>query len=78
MYNKNRIEYLESLMPKTCIDKKTNKTMTVDEKYSDSFSKYAVYLGNGVYSWRGIVSTDTQELYMLVVLRCEGIDFEEI
>lgn len=65
----NRIKYLESLVP---------KNIDIYEKYYDNFSKYAQYMGNGVYSYRGILSTDTRELFLLTSLRQLGITYKEI
>jgi hypothetical protein len=63
-----RIKYLESLIPK-----ETN----IEEKYYNNFSKYAQYMGNGVYSYRGIASTDTRELFLMTSLRQLGVNYEE-
>jgi hypothetical protein len=65
----NRIKYLESLVP---------KNIDINEKYYDNFSKYAQYMGNGVYSYRGILSTNTRELFLLTSLRQLGITYKEI
>jgi hypothetical protein len=65
--DKDRVTYLESLVPKE-----------IEKKYTESFGKYAQYNGNGVYSWRGIVATDTRELFLMGVCRQEKIEFEEI
>ena len=46
-------------------------------EYRNNFNNYARYMGNGVYSWKGIYSTDTQELYLLGVLHSEGIKVVE-
>jgi len=62
---KKRIEYLESLIP---------KGVDIDKKYFDRFTKYAYYMGNGVYQYRGIYSTDTRELFLITSLLQEGID----
>lgn len=60
-----RIEWLESLIP---------KGVDINEKYGDKFGKYARYMGNGVYQYRGIYSTDTRELFLITSLLQEGID----
>lgn len=65
----NRIEYLQSKLP---------KDLDIDAKYGKNFDKYARYLGNGVYDWRGIKATDTQELFLIGVLKQENIKFKEI
>ena len=64
-----RIAYLESLIP---------KNINIDEKYFNNFSKYAQYMGNGVYSYRGILSTDTRELFLMTSLKNLNIQYEEI
>lgn len=65
-----RIEYLESLIPKDREDE-------IEKKYRSRFTKGAQYMGNGVYSWMGIVSTNVRELYLMGVLRSENIKFKE-
>ena len=65
--NKDRVTYLGSLV-----------TKELEKKHFDNFSKYAQYHGNGVYSWRGIVATDTRELFLMGICRIENIEFEEI
>ena len=64
-----RIKYLESLIP---------ESTDINQKYFPSFSKYAQYMGNGVYSYRGILSTDTRELFLMHCLRELGINYEEV
>jgi hypothetical protein len=64
-----RIKYLESLVP---------KDLDIEAKYYDKFSKYSRYLGNGVYTMDGHVSTDTRELFLMVCLFREKIKFEQI
>lgn len=64
----NRIQYLESLIP---------KDIDINEKFYDKFSKYAQYMGNGVYSYRGIHSTDTRELFIMTSLRQLDIKYKE-
>ncbi len=49
-----------------------------EAKYVDSFNKHAQYMGNGVYTWRGILSDDTRELFLMGVLRQENISFIEV
>ena len=63
-----RIMYLESKLP---------KGIDFNEKYGKNFDKYARYMGNGVYSWKGLLATDTRELFLLGVLRSEGVEFKE-
>ena len=63
-----RIEWLESLIP---------KGVDIDKKYFDKFTKYTRYMGNGVYQYRNIYSTDTRELFLLTSLIQEGIDVSE-
>lgn len=64
-----RIKYLESKLP-TGLD--------YEGKYYDNFAKYARYMGNGVYTWRGIHATDTRELFLMGVLRMEKVEFKEV
>lgn len=71
---KNRINYLESNLPKEVIDFNGNIT-TVEKKYRANFEKYARYEGNGVYQWKGLRATDTAELFLIGVLRSENISF---
>jgi len=63
-----RIKYLESKLP---------KDLDPNDKYGKNFDKYARYMGNGVYSWKGLMATDTRELFLLGVLRSEGVEFKE-
>jgi hypothetical protein len=70
--NKARIKYLEGRLGKTAKERKA-----IEDKYFDRFSKYATYKGNGVYEWRGILSTDTRELFLMGALRQENISFKE-
>lgn len=67
-----RVEYLESRLGKTKAEREK-----IETKYREKFDKYAQYMGNGVYSWRGILSTDTRELFLMGVLRQEGITYKE-
>lgn len=60
-----RIEWLESLIP---------KGVDINKKYFNRFAKYACYMGNGVYQYRGIYSTDTRELFLITSLLQEGIN----
>lgn len=60
-----RIKYLESLVP---------EGVDIDEKYFNRFAKYACYMSNGVYQYRGVYSTDTRELFLITSLLQEGID----
>jgi hypothetical protein len=63
-----RIKYLESKLP---------KDLDYDLKYGESFAKYARYMGNGVYSWKGLFATDTRELFLIGILRSEGVKFKD-
>jgi hypothetical protein len=65
----NRNEYLQSLIP---------KDVDINERFYDNFSKYAQYMGNGVYSYRGILSTDTQELFLMTSLLQLEIPYKQI
>jgi len=66
---KNRIEYLESKLP---------KDIDVEMKYRKNFEKYAGYVGNGIYQWKGITTTETSELFLMGVLKSENIKFKEV
>ena len=66
---KKRIKYLESLLPQPEVD--------IEPKYRKEFEKFARYLGNGIYSWMGIYSNDTRELWLMGVLAREGIEYED-
>lgn len=68
MEMQNYIKYLENLIP---------KDLDIDKKYFDKFSKYATYIGNGVYEWGGFVSTNTRALYLMVCLSREKINFKK-
>lgn len=63
-----RIKYLESKIP---------KELDSNAKYGKNFGKYARYMGNGVYSWKGLISTDTREMFLLGVLISEGVEFKD-
>lgn len=67
--NQNRINYLESLVP---------KDLDINEKYFNKFSKYSRYLGNGVYTIDGIFSTDTRELFLMFALHREKIKYKTV
>lgn len=64
-----REKYLLSKIP---------KDLDYDSKYGENFTKYARYMGNGVYSWKGILATDTRILFLIGVLKSERIEFKEI
>ena len=64
---KNRINYIESKLPKEVKDFNGN-IVTIEEKY-------ARYEGNGVYQWKGLRTTDTAELFLIGVLKSENISF---
>lgn len=66
----DRIEYLESMIPKDKVD-------DIEKKYRPNFEKHAQYMGNGVYGWKGLLASNPRELYLLGVLRSENIKFEE-
>lgn len=69
MTDKERIKYLEGLVP---------EDVDIDDKYWDNFDKYATYMGNGVYQWKGILATCTRELFLMGALRSEKVEFEEV
>lgn len=64
-----RINYLEELLPKT--------EGELEHKYLENFEKNASYVGNGVYSWFGILANDTRELWLMGVLSKEKVEYEE-
>jgi hypothetical protein len=64
-----RIEYLESLVP---------KGVDINERFFRNFSKYAQYMGNGVYSYRGILSNDTRELFLMTSLLQLKIPYKQV
>lgn len=64
-----RIKYLESKIP---------SDLDYEAKYYNNFAKYATYIGNGVYTWRGIHATNTRELFLMGVLKMEKIKFKMI
>lgn len=66
--NRNREEYLLSKIP---------KGLDYETKYWSNFKKYATFMGNGVYQWKGILANDTRTLFLMGVLRSERIDFKE-
>lgn len=65
----NREEYLLSLIP---------EDLDYVEKYWSNFEKYARYMGNGVYSWKDMLSNSTSELFYMGILRSEQIKFEQL
>lgn len=65
----DRISYLESLVP---------KDLDINEKYYTKFSKFARYMGNGIYRIDDIYSTNTRELFLMYVLHQEKIKFKSI
>jgi len=67
--SEQRIKYLESKLP---------KNVDLESKYRNNFEKYSRYGGNGVYIWKGIRATDTCELFLMGILKSEGIKFKEI
>lgn len=64
-----RIKYLESLIP---------EGVDINELYFQNFSKFAQYMGNGVYSYRGLHSTDTRELFLMTSLSRLNIKYKEV
>jgi hypothetical protein len=69
MDTKERIEYLESRLPK-------GKESEIEDKYRKSFERTAGYQGNGVYNWGEIHATNTRILFLTGVLVNEGIRFK--
>ena len=49
----------------------------MEEKYFDTFSRQARYMGNGIYSIANVYSTDTRELMLMYCAIREGIQFEK-
>ena len=72
-YKKNsmekRIAYLESLVP---------KDVDIDKLFFINYAKFATYMGNGVYSYRGIHSTDTRELFLMSSLQQLKIEYKKV
>lgn len=66
---KERIQYLEKLLPLP--------EEELSKKYRSGFEKYCVYTGNRTYSWIGIHSTDTRELWLMGVLHKENVKFKQ-
>ena len=62
-----REEYLLSKIP---------RGLDYDSKYEANFNKYARYMGNGVYSWKGIYATDIRILFLTGILMSEKIDIK--
>lgn len=65
----DRIKELENLFSKIPKEKQ--------DKYFDNFSKWAIYMGNGIYQWKGILSSNTRELYLIGCLKLEKIPYPE-
>lgn len=68
MASAKRIAYLEGKLP---------KGKDLEKKHQKTFEKQAQYLGNGVYSWAGVYSTDTRELFLMGILGIEGIKYRK-
>lgn len=68
MDQKEYIKYLESKIP---------KGVDINEKYFKEFQKQAGYLGNGIYNWGELKSTDTRELFLMGCLIREKIVFKK-
>jgi len=55
------------------LGKKLGKTrIELEAKHQGIFGSQAKYLGNGIYGWCNVHSTDTRELFLLGVLIREG------
>jgi len=52
-------------------------TPEMEEKYFNTFSRQASYMGNGIYSISNLYSTDTRELMLMYCAMREGIKFEK-
>lgn len=63
-----REEYLMSLIP---------DELDYVKKYWSDFEKNSRYMGNGVYSWKGVLSDNVRELFLVGVLSSEKIDYEK-
>lgn len=63
-----REEYLMSLIP---------DDLDYVKKYWSDFEKNLRYMGNGAYSWKGVLSDNVRELFLVGVLLSEKIDFEK-
>ncbi len=71
MTTEDYIKYLESRLPEGKAGEDLQK------KHENNFKMYANYMGNGIYSWAGVYSTDTRELFLMGVLGMENIPYEE-
>ena len=70
MTKEKRILYLKNIVKSLEIDP--------EKKYRKNFEKQSRYMGSGVYEWNGLLSKDTQILFLKGVLYGEnitGIDF---
>lgn len=63
-----REEYLMSLIP---------DDLDYVKKYWSDFEKNLRYMDNGAYSWKGVLSDNVRELFLVGVLLSEKIDFEK-
>lgn len=57
------------------LEKKISKKL--EEKHWKQFERQASFLGNGIYGWRGVYSTDTRELFLMGIALVEGIKYEK-
>ena len=70
MTKDKRIVYLKNVVKSLGID--------FEKKYRKNFEKNSRYMGCGVYEWNGLLSKDTQILFMKGILyyeKVKGIDF---
>lgn len=68
MSMETREEYLLSKIP---------KGLNYNEKYEENFNKYARYMGNGTYSWKGLYASSLRLLFLTGVLMSEKINFKQ-
>lgn len=56
---------------------KIPKDLDYDAKYEAHFNKYARYMGNGSYSWKGLYANDVRILFLTGVLMSEKTKFKQ-
>jgi hypothetical protein len=63
----NKISYLESMLP---------NRLEVEKREWPIFKKEAKFFSAGLYLWRGAMSANNRELFLMGCLVGEGIKFE--
>ena len=64
-----RISQLEKLAQ----DKLPESLDFYENKYEENFNKFSTFMGNGVYQWSGLFASDIRELFLIGILKKEGI-----